>query len=167
MTVPFAGLIADGEQEVLLTGPLGVVEMLPAAATGGVLALVRHPLAARALGAPLHTHTREDEYSVVLEGLVGIQVGEEVVEAGPGDVVAKPRGVPHAFWNPTDAPARLIDVVVPGTFVGYFRELGELMTGGGPDPQKLLALADRYGLRMDLDSVPDLVERYGLVPFPG
>jgi hypothetical protein len=35
----------------------------------------------------LHLHTREDEYSFVLEGRMGALLGDEVVEAGPGDLV--------------------------------------------------------------------------------
>jgi quercetin dioxygenase-like cupin family protein len=42
----------------------------------------------------------------VLEGLVGAQIGAQIVEASLGAVLVKPRGVPHAFWNGTDEPAR-------------------------------------------------------------
>ncbi|WP_127131445.1 cupin domain-containing protein [Georgenia sp. SYP-B2076] len=162
-TTPFAGLVPAGEHAVLLEGALGAVEMLPGAVTDGRLAVVQHPLAPRALGAPMHTHTREDEYTLVEEGLVGIQVGDEVIEAGPGDVVAKPRGVPHAFWNPTERPARLLEIIVPGAFAAYFRELGEVVADGPPAADRLVALAGRFGVRMDLTSVPALVERYGLI----
>ena len=51
--------------------------------TGGRLSLVEHPLEPRALGSPLHTHRDEDEYSVVLEGQVGAQIGGQTVVAGP------------------------------------------------------------------------------------
>jgi uncharacterized cupin superfamily protein len=40
-----------------------------------------------ALGSPMHTHSHEDEYSYILAGQVGAQVGKEVLLAGPGDVV--------------------------------------------------------------------------------
>jgi uncharacterized cupin superfamily protein len=58
------------------------------------------------LGSPVHTHSAEDEYSIVLSGTLTAQVGDEIVEAGPGAVVAKPRGVAHAFWNAGDEPVR-------------------------------------------------------------
>jgi quercetin dioxygenase-like cupin family protein len=64
---------------------------------------VEHPLASRALGSPVHTHRHEDEYSIVLEGTIGVEIGEKVFEAGPGSVIVKPRGIPHAFWNPTES----------------------------------------------------------------
>ncbi len=56
----------------LLAGPLGALLVLPADATENRLAVVEHPLAPRALGSPVHTHSREDEYSIVLEGTVGV-----------------------------------------------------------------------------------------------
>jgi mannose-6-phosphate isomerase-like protein (cupin superfamily) len=68
--------------------------------------LLDGPLAPRTLGSLMHTHRGEDEYPVVLEGLVGAQIGAQIVEASLGAVLVKPRGVPHAFWNGTDEPAR-------------------------------------------------------------
>lgn len=133
------------------------------AASGGKLSLVEHPLAPRGLGSPMHTHSPEDEYSYVLEGQVGAQVGEEVLLAGPGDVIAKPAGVAHAFWNASDEPARVLEIIAPGGFEGYFAGLGELMTGGGPpDPVALRALTERFGLELDADSIPRLVAAHGL-----
>ena len=43
----------------------------------------------------------------MLEGLVGVQLGPEGLEAGPGDLLFKPRGVAHAFWNSQDPPEAL------------------------------------------------------------
>src|SRR5919201_763827 len=56
---------------------LGVRFMIDGDATGGWFSLVEHPLPARALGAPLHTHRNEDEYSYVLEGGVGLLLAAE------------------------------------------------------------------------------------------
>src|SRR4051812_42141635 len=155
-------MIRASEQATLLEGPLGAVEMLPNGVTGGRLALVLRPLAARSLGSPMHTHQDEDEYSVVLEGVIGVQVGDLVTEAEVGDVVCKPRGVPHAFWNPSEKPARLLEVITPGGFAGYFAELQAVLRDGMPDPAALAELTDRFHLTMDLESVPGLVERHGL-----
>jgi hypothetical protein len=64
-----------------------------------------------------------------------------------GSVVAKPRGIPHAFWNPTDEPARVLELIVPGGFERYFVELGEILgRGGPPDLAALGGLGSRYGL---------------------
>ena len=98
---------------------LGVRFMLSGEQTDGRFALVEHPIRPRALAAPLHTHADEDEISYILEGEVGVQLGERVLRAGPGTLVFKPRGVPHAFWNPGDAPARLLELISPAGLEGH------------------------------------------------
>src|SRR4051794_39890851 len=128
--------------------------------------LVEHPIAPRTLAAPMHAHTHEDEYTYVLEGEVGIQIGDEVRYAGPGELVEKPRGIAHAFWNRTDEPARVLEVIAPGGFERYFAELAPLVNQCPPDLAGVGALAARYGLDMDPSSVAMLCEREGLRP-PG
>jgi quercetin dioxygenase-like cupin family protein len=90
-------VLSPDEGERVEFGGLGVRFMVEGAQSGGTFALVEHPIGPRVLAAPLHTHEREDEYTYVLEGEVGVQVGDEVLIARPGDLVFKPRGVPHAF----------------------------------------------------------------------
>jgi mannose-6-phosphate isomerase-like protein (cupin superfamily) len=156
-----------GEGASVSLGGLGVRFMLSAAETGGGFSLVEHPIAPRALAAPLHTHTREDEYSFVLAGRVGVQLGTEELVAGPGDLVRKPRGIPHAFWNAGEEAARVLELISPSGFERYFEELAPLLaTGGPPDLAALGELRTRYGLTMDMDSIPVLVERHGLVYGP-
>src|SRR5918998_5009525 len=113
--------------------------MLDGGATGGGFALVEHPIEPRALAAPVHTHSREDEYSYVLQGAIGLQVGEEEIYAREGDLVPKPRGVPHAFWNPTNRPALVLELISPAGFENYFRELAPLLAPGGPPDVKAIA----------------------------
>ena len=72
-------------------GSIGVRFIVDGAEAGDRLSVVDHSMAPRALAAPLHKHTREDEYSFVLEGRMGALLGDDVVEAGPGDLVHKPR----------------------------------------------------------------------------
>ena len=169
MTGESGYVITPADRAALLRGPLGAVLMLAGDRTGGRLSLVEHPLEPRALGSPLHTHRDEDEYSVVLEGQVGAQIGGQTVVAGPGTVLVKPRGVPHAFWNPADQPARLLEIISPAGFEGYFAGLAEIFAGDGPpDPVLRAELAARYRLDVDLASIPRLAAAHGLrVPGPG
>ena len=156
-------VVSPADRTTLLQGPLGAILMLGGDRTAGRLSLVEHPLQPRALGSPMHTRRNEDEYSVVLEGQVGAQIGEQTVVAGPGDVLVKPRGVPHAFWNPADQPARLLEIISPAGFEGYFAGLGEIFAGQGPpDPGRQAELADRYGLDVDRASIPRLAAAHGL-----
>jgi mannose-6-phosphate isomerase-like protein (cupin superfamily) len=141
-------------------GGFGVRFMAWATQTGGNFSLVEHPMAPRALAAPLHRHSREDEYSYVLEGRMGADLGGEVVIAGAGDLVFKPRGQWHTFWNAGDAPARILEIISPGGFERYFEELLDLE--GGPRPETVAPIMDRYGLEVDPSSIPGLCERHGL-----
>lgn len=162
-TTRTAGLVREGEGTTLLQGPLGAILLAGADATGGGAAFVVHPLAPRALGAPVHTHRNEDEWSFVLEGDVGVQLGDDTLLARPGDLVMKPRGVPHAFWNASDEPAKLLEVITPGGFEGYFARLAEVLRPGvAPDMAALAAIAADYGLDLDPSSIPRLAQAHGL-----
>ncbi len=155
-------VLRPGEGESVGWFGLGVRFMIDGAATGGRFSLVEHPLAPRSLGAPVHTHRNEDEFSYILEGRIGIQVGDDVLEATPGDLVFKPRGTPHAFWNATDEPARLLEIISPGGLEDYFRQLAPLLAAPDPDLPAVGALAARFALDLDPSSIPVLAQRYGL-----
>jgi len=137
--------------------------MAGAAQTGGAAAFIIHSLAPHALGSPVHTHSTEDEWSFVLDGEMGVEVGGDSWTVRPGGMVLKPRGIPHAFWNATDEPVRFLEVATPAGFEGYFEALGEVFSAGGPpDMGAVMAVAERYGLDIDPSSVPRLVSTYGL-----
>ena len=141
-------------------GGIGVRFMAWAAETGGGFSLVEHPMAPRALAAPLQRHTHEDEYSYVLAGRMGADLGGEVVYAEAGDLVFKPRGQWHAFWNAGDERCRILEIISPGGFERYFEELVDLRAR--PTPEAVAEIAARYGLEFDMASVPVLCERHGL-----
>jgi quercetin dioxygenase-like cupin family protein len=150
----------QGEAVHLLA--LGVRFMIDGEATGGAFSLVEHPLPPRALGAPLHTHHREDEYSFVLEGRFGVQLGEEVLEIEPGDLLFKPRGVAHAFWNAGDEPARLLELISPAGFENYFRELAPLLAAPERDQAAIGEVVAHHQLDIDFSTVPTLAEQHQL-----
>src|SRR3954454_3068844 len=160
-------VLGPDEGEYVQVGAMGVRFMV-GAERGAGFSMVEHPIAPRALAAPLHTHTNEDEYSYVLEGQVGVQIGDEVAVAAQGDLVFKPRGVQHAFWNAGDSPARVLEIISPAPFANYFQEISPLMLGPeGPDFAAIAALQARYGLTMDPAQIEPLIEREGLAPLPG
>jgi mannose-6-phosphate isomerase-like protein (cupin superfamily) len=131
--------------------------------TSGRFALIEHTIPPRKLAAPIHTHENEDEYSYVLSGRMGAMIGDQVVEAGPGELVIKPRGIPHSFWNAGDEEVRLLELISPGGFDQYFAELAPLLSvAGEPDLEALGAIQARYRLTMDFESIGVLSERFGL-----
>ena len=159
-------VLSPDEGETVWLRKLGIRFMIGGEDSWGNFALVEHPIGPRALAAPVHTHRYEDEYTYVLEGAVGVQVGEEVLLARPGDLVFKPRGVPHAFWNPADEPARVLEIISPAGFERYFAELAPLFPPANQGPleaEAVDAVRERYGLEMDMGSIPVLAERHGLL----
>ena len=160
---PFLRRVADARY-VDFRG-FGTRYLIDGGQTGGAFALVAHDLAPWTLGAPVHVHEREDEISHVTTGRLGVEIGGEVLEAGPGDTVFKPRGIPHAFWNPGDEPVRFLELITPAGFEAYFAELEPLLAPAGPpDVAALGAVMARYALSMDTDSMPRLVADHGLQP---
>lgn len=128
--------------------------------TGSRLSVVEHTLGPRVLAGPLHFHTREDEFSYVLEGRLGALLGDQKVVAGPGDLVFKPRGQWHTFWNAGEETTRILELITPAGLEDLFRELGAL--GDDLDPATLPAMAEAYGCQVDFEGTAEVIERYGL-----
>ncbi|MGZ5369900.1 MAG: cupin domain-containing protein [Aeromicrobium sp.] len=149
----------DGQ---ILGSPGGVRDrfMADAAVSGGRFSLVEHLMAPRSIAAPVHRHTREDEFTYVLEGSVGAMLGEHEVIAEVGDLIFKPRNQWHTFWNAGDSPARVLEIISPGGLEELFRELG-LMTSE-PEPDTVATLAANYGCEVDFERTGPLMERHGL-----
>ncbi len=147
---------AQGE----LLGPIDGVRdrfLVDSPQTGGRLAVVEHLLAPRAIAAPVHRHRDEDEYSFILEGRVGaIFDGVEVI-AEPGDLILKPRGEWHTFWNADDTPARLIELITPGGLEELFRSIDL-----GVSDTEFDRLVASHGCEVDLEQTSPLIEKYGL-----
>lgn len=154
----------DGKSGFL--GTIGVRFMIDGDEAHGCFSLVEHPMSPHALAAPLHRHTREDEYSYVLEGRIGALLGDDVVVGGPGDLIFKPRNQWHTFWNAGDESARILEIISPAGFERFFAALVDLGGVTGAQPQILAGLCARYGMEIDPESVPQLVERFDL-RFPG
>jgi mannose-6-phosphate isomerase-like protein (cupin superfamily) len=155
-------IVGPGDGKAVDLGSIGVRFMVWTEETGGGFSLVEHPIPPRHLAAPLHKHSREDEYSFVLEGRMGALLGDDVVHAEVGELAFKPRGQWHTFWNAGDEPCRILEIISPGGFEHYFDEAATLLTSTPPDPTAIGELAARYGLELQLDSVPRLCEEHGL-----
>src|SRR3954452_12775609 len=155
--------IPEDSGEAVWIGSFGVIYKVPPELTASGIAMVEHILGPQQLGAPLHRHNREDEISYVLEGVLTVQQGDRIETAPAGGTVVKPRGVFHAFWNNGATPVRFLEVIAPGDFAQYFRELSPILSRPGPpDLDGLTALAARYGVEFDFASMPQLLERHGL-----
>jgi mannose-6-phosphate isomerase-like protein (cupin superfamily) len=155
-------IVGPGDGKAVDLGAIGARMMVWAEETGGGFSLVEHPMPPRALAAPVHKHSREDEYSFVLEGRMGALLGDDVVHVEAGDLAFKPREQWHTFWNAGDEPCRILEIIAPGGFEHYFDELGAALGGGGFDPEVLGELGARYGLEFRPETVPELCAEHGL-----
>ncbi len=134
--------------------------------TGGALSVVEHPFDVGALVGP-HIHTREDEYSIVLEGEIGFRSGDREVVLGPGGYITKPRGELHAMWNAGRTPARMIEIISPAGFEHFFREVADMVEADAP-LDAAVPLAAAYGLEFgDADWLPAVISRFDLDRPPG
>ena len=156
----------DGDRGELARG-VGVIFKIDGADAGGALSIVEHTFAVGAL-VPPHTHTLEDEYSIVLDGEIGFRSEDQEVVLGAGGYIVKPRGEVHAMWNAGSAPARMIEVIAPAGFERFFRDFVAITSERPPTPEEVAGLGDRYALPFARPAwLPEIVARYGLTPPPG
>ncbi|MCV0402846.1 MAG: cupin domain-containing protein [Chloroflexi bacterium] len=131
--------------------------------TDGALSLLEVTIPPRTLIKP-HMHSREDEFSLVLSGSIGVRTGDDTVEQVPaGSWLIKPRNVPHAMWNVADEPARILEVVTPGGLEGYFEKIAPILREHGPEwTARYHEAAEEYGLEILNEWTDELQEKYGI-----
>ncbi|MEU3462816.1 cupin domain-containing protein [Streptomyces sp. NPDC006733] len=104
-----------------------------------------------------HLHDRAEEVFYVLEGELDLlafqpatraggdwrswesESGAKVMRGGPGSFMFVPAGCPHAFFNPTSEPARMLFLVSPSGHEEYLREIADVLGAGGPPDQAAIA----------------------------
>jgi mannose-6-phosphate isomerase-like protein (cupin superfamily) len=152
-------VVKVNEGEALgFAGVMGLLKVDDHDTQGRFVAAIFPAIPPRVLAAPLHRHHNEDEYTCVLEGSLGVQLGNSAITVEAGAWVLKPRGQWHTFWNPGDVPCRTVEIVSPAGFQRYFRDLAAI----AGDMAQLAQLNARYAIDIDFDSVPALCQRFGL-----
>ena len=121
-------------------------------ATAGQLSVHRTVLRDGADGAGPHHHTMAAELFYVVRGSLQVLVGDDVVDAGEGDVVVVPPGTSHAFAAAPGCDAELLAVVTPGaTRFDFFRRLARVASGQEPPGP---FVADQASFDVHLDDSP-------------
>jgi len=108
----------------------------------------------------LHFHAAQEDSFYVLEGVLTLQLGEDVVELGPGDFATAPPGVPHSFTNAhADQKAcRMVNLLTPG--IGFDRYLSQIEKVAATGDQDAM---DRLNAEYGVTIVgPSVAERLGL-----
>ncbi len=88
-------------------------------------------------GPPPHIHTREDEWFTILEGELRFEIDGKTVIAAAGASLCGPRGIPHAFRNVSDAPAKMLVTITPGGIEAFFEAAGIRIADGADIPAEL------------------------------
>jgi mannose-6-phosphate isomerase-like protein (cupin superfamily) len=119
--------------------------------------------------AAAHLHPHQTERFEVLEGRLGLRVGDEELFAEPGEVVVVDPGTPHRFWNAGETEARFLCEVRPAL---EFESLIETMFGlaaegktnrqGMPNPLRLAVIARSHFDTVRLPFPPAWLQRLGL-----
>jgi mannose-6-phosphate isomerase-like protein (cupin superfamily) len=115
---------------------------------------------AYATGPPLHVHAKQEDTFFILDGVLTVQLGEDVVELGPGDFGSAPPGVPHSFTNANaDQPVcRVANLMTPGIgFDQYIGQIDQLAASG--DREALERFHTQFGVTI---VGPSLAERLGI-----
>jgi quercetin dioxygenase-like cupin family protein len=106
--------------------------------------------------APPHVHHREDEAFLVTRGQLTFHIGDQTIDAGPGDLVVGPRDVPHRFTAGPDgatvlfllAPAGLEGLILEQSVPAYDRRAPEPSDVPSPDLARMRGVALRYGCEL-------------------
>ncbi|MEU6479354.1 cupin domain-containing protein [Streptomyces sp. NPDC047017] len=145
VAVPAVSVVGPDGGERIVLGATRMRVLEDGSHTGHRLAITESVLAPHTPGPPQHRHARHDEGFYIVSGTVRFTVGEQVHDATPGTLVMVPPGVPHTFTNPADRPAVMLSTFTPDLYVQYFRDLQEVMAGGGPPtPEDGLRVMSRY-----------------------
>ncbi len=110
----------DGER-LAIHGANVMTFKATAADTGSRYSLCHYEAAAGWPGPEPHTHTDFEEAFYILEGEFEFRVGEQALRAGAGTFILVPRGIEHAFSNPTNEAAKLIGIFSPAGAEEAFR----------------------------------------------
>jgi quercetin dioxygenase-like cupin family protein len=137
--------------------------------TNGEAVLVETIVRPDGFVAAAHVHPHQTERFEVLEGLIGLRVGEREILAGPGDVAVVAPGTPHRFWNAGESEARFLCEVRPAL---QFESLIETMFSlaaegktnrkGLPNPLRLAVIAKAHFDTVRLPFPPAALQRAAL-----
>lgn len=99
-------------------------------------------------GPPPHIHHREDETFQILEGEYEWTVGDKKFVAKKGDTIFAPRGIPHTYRYLGQIPGRLMCVITPAGFEGFFEEIGALTPQEQQDIPRVMEIAKKFELEL-------------------
>jgi len=137
---------SDGGKNVSILG-IPMVIRVHGRETGGIVSVVEsHDVPGG--GPPPHIHRREDETFQILKGDYEFTVGANTFVAREGTTIFAPRDVPHTYRYLGQTPGRLMCVITPAGFEGFFEAIGALTPAQQQELPRVMAIAKEFGLEI-------------------
>jgi mannose-6-phosphate isomerase-like protein (cupin superfamily) len=151
-------LVVEPEQGELLMGG----HVVARAAWSGDRVCIFDQVLPSGILTPAHHHENETQGAFVVAGTIGFWVDGEEATVSAGGYVVRPAGTVHSLWNPTDEPARMLEITTPAEpFQRFQQSLRDLhANGGGGD--EIVALAASFGTHLAPDVTAELCQRHGI-----
>lgn len=143
MSLPISAAVVDGTAYETVHYPAD--ELLLRVAEGAIH--VTEYISTDREGPPPHSHLW-DEVEYVIEGEVEFYQKGRWTRGGPGTVQMLPAGVAHSVRVPSGT-ARLLMITIGAPFAPMARELSSHFSTPDADMAGLVAIATRYGLRLE------------------
>jgi mannose-6-phosphate isomerase-like protein (cupin superfamily) len=140
-------ILGPGEGKTINVPGIPITLKATKADTGGAYTLTEEMVIGE--GPPQHIHKVEDEAFYVLEGEVGIKIGEQIVQGVPGSFVLVPRGTVHTFWNVGITPAKVLSIISPAGFEQFLAEaVGDEDVDEETFVARAMAIAEKYNFEI-------------------
>lgn len=141
-------LLAPGGGPTLSFMGVNIAYKVTSRETQGTLAVLEYHMPPNFAGPAPHWHKLTNEGFYVLEGRINFELDGQVFPAEPGAFVYVPTRTVHKFSNAQNSPARMLELINPGGFEDYFKELMALAQTESEwppkDMQKVLDLYKKY-----------------------
>lgn len=137
---------ADGPAPLNVLGIPIIIRIHGRDTAGGISVVESHDVTDG--GPPPHIHTNEDETFQILEGEYEWTVGGKTFIASKGVTIFAPRGVPHTYRYLGKTPGRLMCVITPAGFEGFFEQIGGLEMHQQQDIPRVMEIAKTFGLQI-------------------
>lgn len=128
---------------ISLFGATGSIKAA-SADTNGRLGLIELTLPPHFRGLTPHWHAKTTEAFYILDGTLAFTLAEQTFTITRGGFVLAPPRTLHHFWNPTAAPATLLNFCTPGGLEACFAELATAFANTPFDAEQLIAIAAQY-----------------------
>jgi mannose-6-phosphate isomerase-like protein (cupin superfamily) len=147
-TTPTSVIVQPGEGKELRAFGHVLSVFLAGEQTGGALAVMFGETPPGG-GAPLHVHSREDEWFLVVEGRISFFADGRWTEVEPGGAVYLPRGCPHTYRNSGTIPSKHWVHTAPAGFEKFFaRCADEFAKPGEPDMSRIVEVFHEHGIEL-------------------